>query len=119
MIKQLDDIPADVLGFAVEQKLTAEDYETVLIPAIENHLKTHSDVRALCVFGEEFDGVEAAAMWEDAKIGLKHIKAWERIAVVSDTEWIKTMVKVGGFALPFAVRTFDLDKLEDAKHWLA
>ena len=40
--------------------------------------------------GPDFLGFTAAAMWDDAKIGLAHWNAWERVAVVTDVPWVAT-----------------------------
>ena len=47
------------------------------------------------------------------------MKAWERIAVVTDTEWIIKGVHAFGFTMPGRVRVFKNDELSDAKKWLA
>ena len=58
-------------------------------------------------------------MWDDAKIGFKHLKAWERIAVVSDTEWIRKAIHLFGFAIPGEVRIFKNDKISSAIKWVS
>lgn len=36
-----------------------------------------------------FSGIDAGAAWEDTKIGVEHLTRWERIAVVTDFDWMK------------------------------
>jgi len=36
-------------------------------------------------------------MWDDAKLGLKHLASWEKAVVVSDVERVRAAVKVFGF----------------------
>ena len=43
--------------------------------------------------GLEFSGREAGARWEDFKIGVDHLSRSERVAVVTDVEWIRCAVK--------------------------
>ena len=112
-------LPDNTLGFEASGKVTGNDYETVLIPAVEAKLKEFSKVRMIYQLGTDFSGYDMEAMWDDTKIGLKHIKAWEKIAVVSDTEWIRSAVHVFGFAIPGHVRVFKNDELADAKKWVA
>ena len=38
----------------------------------------------------QFSGIEAGAIWEDFRIGMEHLLRWERVAVVTDLEWIAT-----------------------------
>ena len=118
MIDLMDDLPETVLGFTARGKVTGEDYETVLIPAVEAKLERQPKVRLLYHLGSQFEGFEAEALWDDAKVGLHHMNDWERIAVVSDTGWIRGAVKVFGFAMPGRIRTFADSELADAKAWI-
>lgn len=119
MIEQIQNLPDNTLGFVAKGTVTATDYESVIIPAVEALFSRRSKVRLLYHLGPDFSGFEAAAMWDDAKIGLKHIGGWERIAVVSDIEWIRTGIKVFGLAIPGHVRVFHNSELADAKQWIA
>lgn len=119
MIEEIKGLPEHVLGFSAKGKVTAEDYEKVLIPAIEKELKENKKVRFLYQFGEGFESFEAGAMWEDTKVGLSHFKSWERIAIVTDIEWLRVMTKVFGFTMPGVVRVFGNSELSEAVKWLS
>lgn len=119
MIEMLTGLPSNVIGFTAVGKVTAEDYETRLVPAVEDALAKNDKVRLLYNLGEGFDGFEAGAMWEDAKVGLSHLAAWERIALVTDVEWIRVATKAFGFAMPGKVRVFKNAELEAARDWIA
>lgn len=119
MVEQIPDLPDSVLGFTAKGTVTADDYESVIIPAVEALFSRQSKVRFLYHLGEGFSGFEAAAVWDDAKLGLKHLGGWERLAVVSDVEWIRAAVKVFGVAIPGEVRVFHDRELADAKRWIA
>ena len=119
MIKQIKGVPNNVLGFEAIGTVTGEDYETVLMPAIEEKLKEFPKIRLLYYLGSSFSGYNLGAILDDTKIGLKHLKAWERIAVVSDTEWIQKAIHLFGFAIPGEVRVFKNDKISNAIKWLA
>ena len=119
MIEKISDLPGNVLGFTASGKVTADDYESVLIPAVEEKLAEQKKIRLLYHLDDGFTGYEAGALWDDTKIGLKHLTAWERIAVVTDVDWIRTSVKVFGFAMPGEVKVFENSGLAEAKAWLS
>ena len=73
-----------MLGIRANGEVTNDDYEHLLIPAIEQHLEKRSKIRLLYVVGDGFSGYSTAAMWDDAKVGLTHTFSWERVAVVTD-----------------------------------
>jgi len=119
MIEPIPDLPENVLGFRAKGTITAADYKTVIIPAVEARLSKQTKVRFLYHLGPEFAGFDAAAMWEDAKIGFKHLASWEKIAVVTDVDWIRAAMKLFGFMLPGHVRVFHNGELSAARHWLS
>jgi hypothetical protein len=119
MITVLHGLPDNVLGVEASGKVTDDDYEQVLIPAVREKREAHAKIRFVYVLGEDFDGWSMGAMWEDAKLGLKDPKAWEKIAVVSDKDWLKHAVQALGWMIPGEVRVFDLAELDAAKDWAA
>ena len=58
-------------------------------------------------------------MWDDTKVGMKHLLGWERIAIVSDVEWLKVVIKAFGLAIPGQVRIFSNSELAEATHWIS
>lgn len=118
MLELIPDLPDNVVGCSATGKVTADDYESVLIPAVETNLKDYDKIRLLYYLGPDFKGYSIGAMWDDAKVGLMHITAWEKIAVVSDVEWIRGATKFFGFAIPCQVKVFSNDQLPDAKEWI-
>ena len=45
--------------------------------------------------------------------------SFERVAVVTDVDWIGSMIRAFGFAMPGEVRVFDDDDLEAAREWIS
>jgi len=119
MVEKIPDLPDNVLGFTAKGKVTANDYESVIIPAVEALFSRRGKVRFLYYLGEDFTGFEAAAMWDDMKLGLKHLAGWERVALVSDVEWIRAAVKVFGLAIPGEVRAFPNREFAEATRWVS
>lgn len=119
MIEMIPNLPDNVVGFAAHGKITGADYESTLIPAVEERLRKHDKVRLLYQMAPDFEGFDAAAVWDDTKIGLKHWTAWERCAVVTDHAWVRNMTKAFGFVMPGEVRVFGNDQLDAARAWLS
>lgn len=119
MIEQIPELPENVLGFTAKGAVTPDDYASVIIPAVESMLSRQGSVRMLYQLGEDFTGINAAAAWEDTKLGLKHLNRWEKLALVSDVEWIRWSLRVFGMAIPGHVRVFHNNELNDAKRWVS
>jgi len=100
-------------------KVTGEDYEKILIPAVEAVLMTHKKVRMLYQLAPDFGGFTASAIWDDAKLSLAHMSAFEAVAVVTDVHWITDSVRFFAFFLHCPVKVFGNDQLLDATQWVA
>ena len=70
MLKVLDDLSDHVIGVEATGKVTDDDYENVLVPALQSARNAHERIRFIYVLGDDFDGWSLGAVWEDAKLGL-------------------------------------------------
>ena len=118
MIEALKGFPANVVAFACKAHVTRRNYETILMPAVEDALKQHAKVRLYYQVDPDFSGIEAGAVWDDFKVGMGHLLRWERIAVVTDVDWIRHTVRAFGFVMPGEVRVFPIDELAMARAWI-
>ncbi|QBC31779.1 STAS/SEC14 domain-containing protein [Pandoraea sp. XY-2] len=118
MIEIVTDLPDGVAGFVAKGRVTRKDYEDVLIPAMETALKAHRKVRCYYELGPEFTGMDPAAAWEDFKLGIQHLSQWERVAVVSDVEWVRMALNVFRFLIPGEFRIFDAGQATQARQWI-
>ncbi|MCB1503914.1 MAG: STAS/SEC14 domain-containing protein [Hyphomicrobiaceae bacterium] len=118
MIEILKDFPDDVLAISATGRLTAADYRDVLIPEANRHFKTGRPLRMLAHFGPTFTGMTAGAAWADTRFGIGHWKEFGRIAIVSDSTWIKDSVLLFAPFFHHAIRIFSNDELATAKEWI-
>jgi hypothetical protein len=121
MIERIEEVPAGMLGLRASGKLTREDYEEVLEPALEEAAASGS-IRLLFVL-TDFDGVAPGAWIEDVKTGLnayvRNHGAWRKMALVTDVEWVAKAMRAFAWMAPGEVRVFALAELEAAKAWVA
>jgi len=119
MIELLPGLPEQVVGFVASGKVTADDYETVVIPAIETALATHGHVRILYQLGPAFTSFTSGAMWDDMKLGMAHLKAWDKIAIVTDLDWVAGAMRIFRFAMPCPVSIFSNSEFTEAARWIS
>jgi hypothetical protein len=118
MIETLEGFPATVLAFVCKGHVMKRDYETVLIPAVEEALKQEGKMRLYYQIDPSFSGMEPGAMWDDFKVGMEHILRWDRIAVVTDVDWIRYTLGAFGFMIPAMVKIFPVDEAAKAREWI-
>jgi hypothetical protein len=85
MITKLPESSGTTLGFLIQGKLADEDYQDVLIPALEEATKAGGKIRILFVM-ENFAGWTPQGAWDDF-INWPRFLSMERFAVVIDENW--------------------------------
>ena len=116
MIELLEGFPANVIAAKGKGEVTGADYDEILIPAVEKTLKEHDKIRCYYELGKDFTGFDAAAVWEDTKIGFEHLSRWERVAVVTDVQWISWTMHA--FRFMFPIRVFSTSQETEARAWI-
>ena len=119
MIEEISGLPEGALGFKISGKVTGDDYDNVLTPAIDEAIEKFDRIKLLAQVGPDFEGYSLDAIWDDTRLGLRHWQGFERVAVVTDVGWIRTGVKVMAFMMPCPVQLFAIGELDDAKRWLS
>jgi SpoIIAA-like len=121
MAEVLPDMPPGTLGFRISGRLTRADYVDVLVPPLRKATDAGERLRVLYAIGPELH-VESGAVLQDIKLeidlGVRHRDAWERIAVVSDLDWLWRAFELFSWMVPGEMRMFRERELEQAKGWL-
>ena len=120
MVEQIDGMAAGTLGFRLSGRITRDEYFQMLNP-IREQLDQGKKVSFLVETAPDFHGLDLGALWEDMKVagtvGLKYRSSWERLAVVTDKDWMRHGVAAFSWLIPGQIRVFEPAALEEAKAW--
>lgn len=118
MIEVMPESQGKVFGVKMSGKITAREYEDVIIPGLEAVFKEHGKIRLMYLVDESFQGAEAGAMWDDTKLGLKHRKDFEKLALVGGSKWMDWLTKLAAKFISGETKTFTSEQLQEAWDWL-
>jgi hypothetical protein len=118
MIELLKGFPDNVVAVSCKGRVTKGDYDNVLVPTVDKALKMHDKMRLYYEAGPEFGGIDPSAAWEDFKIGMEHFRRWQRVALVTDVDWIKRTMQIFGFIMPGDMRVFPVAEAAQARAWI-
>jgi hypothetical protein len=118
VIKLLPETEGSLIAVQISGRLTAEDYEQAWIPRLNDAVEQHGKIRIVVYIDETFDGWDAAALWEDTKFGLTHIREIDKMALVGGPEWIGKLTDLFGSLVPGSYKSFEVGELEDAYAWV-
>lgn len=118
-VSVMPDLPDDTLGISVHGVVTAHDYAREIEPLIEAKLAEREEIKLIYRIGPEFERFTPGAMWRDAKVGMKNLDRFSKIAVVSDVRWIRHAVQAFAPLISAEVEVFADDEMATAKAWVA
>jgi hypothetical protein len=119
MIEIINDLPENVIGFRAIGKVTKEDYEKILVPAVNAHSKKFDKINFLLVLDTNVSNYTFGAWVNDALVGLKHLTHWHKVAIVSHSDFIKKFTNIFGQLIPGIYKGFLENEIEIAKNWVA
>ena len=115
MLELIEGLPGNIVGIAVSGRLTREDCQDILVPAIAKSLKRHDKIRLYYEIGSRFPG----ATWEDLRLGVGNIPQWERVALVTDVGWFRHTVNPMWSLIPGEVRGFTTTDAYQGCAWIS
>jgi hypothetical protein len=115
MLQIVEGLPDNVVGIIAKGRVTNNDCDQILRPAMESTLKRHHKVRLYYQIGCRFPG----AAWENLRVGIEHIPQWERVAIVTDVGWVRHTVNALRFLIPGEVRVFTSNEAYEGCAWIS
>jgi len=112
-------MPAGTIGFEAVGEVEDDDWEETVEPVLRQEIAAGRDVRLLYLIGAGAHEVEGDAMSADTGFRVRHATSYERVAVVSDEDWMRPALRALSFLLPGKARGFRVRDLAEAKAWLA
>jgi hypothetical protein len=119
MLRPMTDMPPGTIGFEAVGEVEDDDWERAVEPVLRHEIAAGHKVRLLYLLGPGTREVEGDAMKADAGFRARHASSFERVAVVSDEDWMRPALKTLSFLMPGKAKAFRTRELAEAKSWLA
>jgi hypothetical protein len=119
MLRRIREMPAGTFGFEAVGEVEDDDWEDTVEPVLRQEIADGRKLRLLYLLGPESREVEGDAMGADAEFRARHASSFERVAVVSDEDWMRPALRALSFLLPGKAKGFPVHELDAAKAWLA
>jgi stage II sporulation SpoAA-like protein len=119
MLRRMIDMPGGTIGFEAIGEVEDDDWERSVEPVLRSEIADGRKVRLLYLLGAEAREVEGDALKADSGFRARHATSFERVAVVSDEDWIRPALRALSFLLPGKAKAFRVRELAEAKTWLS
>ncbi len=98
-------------------KVSTEEFDNVA-GKLEAFIERHGEVRLMEIF-ESFEGMDARAFWHDIRFSLRHLRDFDRCAVVCEATIFDLWSELVAPFTKCEVRQFKPDQLDEARAWLS
>lgn len=119
MIRQLTDVPANIVAFSAEGEVTEQDFKEVVFPAVERVVVRTGELNYLMVINTELSSFQAGAWLQDAVLGMKQITNWNRVAILSDSDAITAFTNIFSVLVPGEFKGYEKSAMEEAVEWVS
>lgn len=116
MFKILDFTKKNLTAFKAEGKIEKADYDKLTV-LFEKNEREYDSQKLYAEIGK-LETITPDALWEDFKVYFKHIKNFEKIAIVGDSELVQ---KIATLSKPFVsgdIKFFEIREASKAKEWI-
>lgn len=117
MIQHIDHLPSNLAGFKATGEVTEADFTDTVMPEVKALIEQTGKLNYLLVLDTSINNFTAGAWFKDAIMGIKHLTKWNRAAIVTDVEGIRTFTSVFSVLMPGEFRSFEHTDLQAAIDW--
>ena len=106
-----------MVGFRAAGHITEEDYKQTVVPQVEQLLAKTGQINYLLLLDTPVSEFTLGAWWQDALLGLQHLRKWNRAAIVTDSDSIIWFTDAFSKVMLGEFKGFHKDQLADAIAW--
>jgi SpoIIAA-like len=119
MLRRITDVPLGTIGFEAVGEVDDDDWEDAVEPVLRQEIAAGHKVRLLYLIGPQARNVDRDAMAADTGFRARYATSFDRVAVVTDEDWMRPALRALSFLLPGKAQGFRVKDLAAAKAWLA
>ena len=119
MLERMSDMPAGTVGFEAIGKVEDDDFERAVEPVLREGIADGRRIRLLYLLGPGMREYEGDTLAEEMKFAARHPTSYERVAIVSDEDWLRPALRVLSVLVPGQLRAFPVAQLAVAREWVA
>lgn len=117
MITHVENLPLNMVGFRATGDVNETDFTAVVMPKVKEVIERTGKLNYMLILDTSIKNFSLGAWFKDAIMGIKHLTKWNRAAIVTDVEGIKTFTGVFSVLMPGEFKAFEHKDLQQAIDW--
>jgi len=119
MITEINNLPANMVGFRATGEVTENDFDNTVIPKVKELVSATDTLNYMLVLDTSVKNFTAGAWFKDAVMGIKKLTKWNRAAIVSDVQGVKIFTDIFSVLMPGEFKVFEHKDQQLAVDWVS
>ena len=119
MVELMEGFPDHVAAYRASGQVKKEEYEQVVMKRVNEVAARYGKINFLVCLETGMENYSLASFIDYLKISFKHFKKWNRMAIVSDQRWLRTVYEALSPLVHGEIRSYELEELETARKWVS
>lgn len=119
MVELLNNFPPHVAAYKASGAISKEEYEQIVMARIDEVAAQHGKINFLVLLETDVDNYSLGAFIDYLKISFKHFTRWNRMAIVTDQKWVRTLYEGLSAVVHGEIKSYELSQFEAARQWVS
>lgn len=119
MVELLNDFPPYVAAYKATGQVSKEEYENVVMEKINQVAAQYGKINFLVLMATDVSDYSFGSLVDYVKMTFGHFKDWNRLAVVSDAQWVNKVYESLGGLVYGEVKSFKINEYDEARQWIS
>lgn len=119
MVELLTGFPPHVAAYRASGTVHKEEYEQVVMARVDEVAAKYGKINFLVLLQTDIGNYSFGAFIDYLKVSFEHFSKWNRIAIVTDQNWVRKSYEVLSLLVHGEIRGYELKEFEEAKQWVS
>jgi hypothetical protein len=119
MVELLKDFPPHVAAYRASGKVHKEEYEKIVMARVDEVAAQYGKINFLVLLETDIGNYSFAAFIDYLKVSFEHFSKWQRMAIVTDQDWVQKAYELLSHVVHGEIKGYDLKEFEEAKQWVS
>jgi hypothetical protein len=119
MVELLKEFPPYVAAYKASGAISKEEYERVVMNRVDEVAANYDKINFLVLLETPMENYSIGALIDYLKVSFEYFSKWNRMAIVTDEEWVRKAYKMLSHLVHGEIRGYELKEFTSAKEWVS
>jgi hypothetical protein len=119
MVELLNDFPPYVAAYRAYGIVQKQDYEKIVMAKVDEAAARYGKINFLVLLQTDVWNYSFTAFINHIKVSFEHFSEWNRMAIVTDKQWLSKAYRVLNHLVPGEIRGYEIRQFDEARYWVS